>query len=330
MKSVANKYFKTMNNQIKVLITGAAGNLGGLLAKHLKQNENINLNLMFHKKDVAHELKDSKINVIRADLSKKETLYPALKNIDVIVHFAGILFKPNPEKFLPITNTEYFRNLVDVAIEQNVKRIILCSFPHVEGETFPDKPATGKLDGKPTSAHAQTRLEEEKYMFLKAENNSFEAVSLRLGMVYGRGILMMDVAKLLAKYWLLGIWKKPTWVHFISTIDFLKAFENAIIKPNIKGIYHLGDDGVQTLQDYFEVACPQWKHKKPWHLPLGLIMTFAHCCEIYSSIFKTRSLLTRDFIKIGYVSYYGDTKRMKEDLLPELKYKTFKEGLETL
>jgi len=330
VKSVANKYFKTMNNQIKVLITGAAGNLGGLLAKHLKQNENINLNLMFHKKDVAHELKDSKINVIRADLSKKETLYPALKNIDVIVHFAGILFKPNPEKFLPITNTEYFRNLVDVAIEQNVKRIILCSFPHVEGETFPDKPATGKLDGKPTSAHARTRLEEEKYMFLKAENNSFEAVSLRLGMVYGRGILMMDVAKLLAKYWLLGIWKKPTWVHFISTIDFLKAFENAIIKPNIKGIYHLGDDGVQTLQDYFEVACPQWKHKKPWHLPLGLIMTFAHCCEIYSSIFKTRSLLTRDFIKIGYVSYYGDTKRMKEDLLPELKYKTFKEGLETL
>jgi len=330
VKSVANKYFKTMNNQIKVLITGAAGNLGGLLAKHLKQNENINLNLMFHKKDVAHELKDSKINVIRADLSKKETLYPALKNIDVIVHFAGILFKPNPEKFLPITNTEYFRNLVDVAIEQNVKRIILCSFPHVEGETFPDKPATGKLDGKPTSAHARTRLEEEKYMFLKAENNSFEAVSLRLGMVYGIGILMMDVAKLLAKYWLLGIWKKPTWVHFISTIDFLKAFENAIIKPNIKGIYHLGDDGVQTLQDYFEVACPQWKHKKPWHLPLGLIMTFAHCCEIYSSIFKTRSLLTRDFIKIGYVSYYGDTKRMKEDLLPELKYKTFKEGLETL
>lgn len=318
-----------MNNPINVLITGAAGNLGGLLAKHLKQNELINLHLMIHKKDVANELKDPKIKIIRADLSKKETLKPALENIDVIVHFAGILFKPNPEKFLPVTNTEYYRNLVDVAIEQKVKRIILCSFPHVEGETFPDKPAIGKLDGKPTSAHARTRLEEEKYMFLKAENNSFEAVSLRLGMVYGRGILMMDVAKLLAKYWILGIWKKPTWVHFISTIDFLKAFENAIIKPNIKGIYHLGDDGVQTLQDYFEVACPQWHHKKPWHMPLGLIMTFAKCCEIYSSIFKTRSLLTRDFIKIGYVSYYGDTKRMKEELLPELKYKTFKGGLET-
>lgn len=319
-----------MENKINVLITGAAGNLGGMLAKHLKQNLLVNLHLMIHKKDVAPELKTENIKVIKADLSKKETLTDTFKNIDVIVHFAGILFKPNPDKFLPITNTEYFKNLVDAALQQNVKRIILCSFPHVEGESFPDKPAIGKLDANPGSAHARTRLEEEKYLFKKAENNQFEAVSLRLGMVYGKGILMMDVAKILAKYWILGIWKKPTWVHFISTPDFLTAFENAIVKQNIKGIYHLGDDGVQTLQDYFEVACPYWRHKKPWHnMPVWLIMLFANCCEKYSYIFGTRSLLTRDFIKIGMVSYYGDTKRMKEELLPDLKYKTFNDGLET-
>jgi len=30
------------------------------------------------------------------------------------------------------------------------------------------------------------------------------------------------------------------------------------------------------------------------------------------------------------VSYYGDNSRMKTDLLPELKYKTNKEGIDTL
>jgi len=319
-----------MNNKLNVLITGAAGNLGGLLAEHIKLNSQINLSLLTHKKDVAESLKGTNIKVFKADLMQKETLEVAFKNIDVIVHFAGVLFKPNPEKFLPVTNTQYFKNLVDVAIEQNVKRIILCSFPHVEGESFPDKPTTGRLDAIPTSAHAKTRLEEEKYMFKMAETNKFEAVSLRLGMVYGRGILMMDVARWLAKHWILGIWKKPTWVHFISKTDFLLSFENAIVKNGINGIYHIGDDGVQTLQDYFEVACKQWGFKQPWKMPLGLILTFAKCCEIYSSIFGTRSLLTRDFVKIGYVSYYGDTKRMKEDLLPELKYKTFKDGIELL
>ena len=106
-----------MNKKINVLITGAAGNLGGILAKYLKPNSVVNLHLMIHKKDVSSELQGQNIKVIKADLSNKETLNEIFKNIDVIVHFAGILFKPNPDKFLPVTNTEYFKNLVDAALE---------------------------------------------------------------------------------------------------------------------------------------------------------------------------------------------------------------------
>jgi len=117
-----------------VLITGAAGNLGGLLAEHLKTTE-INLNLLIHNKDVIKDLKNrNNIKIFKADLSKKETFDSALKNIDVIVHFAGVLFKNNPEKFLPVTNTIYFRNLLEKAIEHKVNRIILISFPHVEAK----------------------------------------------------------------------------------------------------------------------------------------------------------------------------------------------------
>ena len=82
---------------------------------------------------------------------------------------------------------------------------------HVEGITTPEKPAKGILTGKPISAHATTRLEEEKLLFDYKETGNFEAVSLRLGMVYGRGILMIDAARWFSKYNLLGIWKEPTW-----------------------------------------------------------------------------------------------------------------------
>jgi len=58
-------------------------------------------------------------------------------------------------------------------------------------------------------------------------------------------------------------------------------------------------------------------------------MTAARCFEMFSALFNTRSPLTKDFVTIGQVSYYGDTTRMKNDLLPELKYKTFENGLET-
>jgi len=314
----------------KVLITGAAGNLGGLLASHLKDNSNLFLNLLIHRKDVNPELLNlSNTKVFKADLADKNTLHSALKNVDVVIHFAGILFKNNPEKFLPVTNTVYFQNLVDASIENKVSRIILISFPHVEGETTMDNPSTCKLNGKPESMHARTRLEEEKYLFAQQKIHKLEAVSLRVGMVYGKGILMIDVAKWFSKHKLLCIWKKPTWIHLISTIDFLTATSNAAIKENINGIYNLGDEGIQTLQEFFDSLSQYWGYKKPHRTSVGFIMFVARLFEFFSLVFNTQSPLTRDFIKIGMTSYYGDTTRMKQDLLSELKYKTYKEGIHT-
>ncbi|MBI5403253.1 MAG: NAD(P)-dependent oxidoreductase [Ignavibacteriae bacterium] len=310
-----------------VLITGAAGNLGGLLAQHLKDSD-LNLHLMIHNKKVDSSLSEkSNVKIFKADLSKKETLDKSLEGVDVIVHLAGILFKSNPEKFLPLTNTQYFSNLLEKAIEHKVKRIILISFPHVEGETTPEMPSTDRLDGVPSSVHARTRLEEEKLLFGKGKG--YEAVSLRVGMVYSKGILMIDAALWFAKYYLLGIWKKPTHIHLISTIDFLESTKNAITKENIRGIYNIGDEGRQTLQEFFDDIAEYRGYHKPWRMPVGLIMFAAEVFELFSKLFGTRSPLTKDFIKIGMSSYYGDTKKMRAELLPALKFKNYKEGIET-
>lgn len=315
--------------KLKVAITGAAGNLGGLLAGGMAGDNDIHLHLLIHNKDIDADLKQQdNISVYRTDLAQPETLREALEGVDVIVHFAGVLFKANPEKFLPKTNTQYFNNLLDVAVQQKVKRIILISFPHVEGECTPDRPATGKLSGNPQSAHARTRLEEEKLLFQYGDKHSFEAISLRVGMVYGKGILMIDAGQWFARHWLLGIWKKPTWIHLISKTDFVDATIAAIKKENIQGIYHIGDEGVQTLQQFLDDITVYKGNHKPWRMPVWMIMTAARTFELYSAIFGTRSPLTVDFIRIGMVSYYGDTKRMREELLPQLTHKTYKEGME--
>ena len=313
---------------IQVAITGAAGNLGGLLAREMKDMA-VQLNLLIHKKDVTSDLKQKQnISIFNVDLASKETLGNALKGVDVIVHFAGVLFKANPEKFLPTTNIQYFNNLLTVAVRQKVKRVILISFPHVEGESTPDKPAKGVLSANPESAHARTRLEEEKLLFQYGDKYQFEAVSLRVGMVYGKDILMIDTGQWFARHWLLGIWRKPTYIHLISKTDFIDATIAAILKPNIRGIYHIGDEGVQTLQQFLDDITQYKGNHKPWRMPVWMIMAAAHCFELFSSIFGIRSPLTVDFIRIGMVSYYGDTSRMRKELLPNLKYKTYKEGID--
>ena len=312
---------------MRVLITGAAGNLGSLLARHLLGRPGLVLRLMTHRKDVPADLKArGATEFVQADLADPASLDPAVDGVDQIVHFAGVLFKANPGSFLPVTNTRYFRNLVDAARRRSVRKVILISFPHVEGPTTYDNPATGRLDRTPVSVHARTRLEEERYLFSSVE----QPVSLRAGMVYGRGILMIDTARWLAARRLLGVWKQPTQIHLISKIDFCNACVAAIENPAATGIYHVGDEGKVTLQDFLKLACRQWGVPAPWSMPLWMICFAAVLCESCSAITGSPSPLTRDFIDIGRVSYHGDTGRFRKDLLPALTYPTIQEGAHTL
>src|SRR5262245_18085376 len=132
-----------------VLITGGAGNLGSLLARHLLTSGHT-LRLMFHRRPIAPDLAAAPtIDTVRADLSDPSTLPAAVEGADVIVHFAGVLFAPRPERFLPRTNSQYFAILPHAARDARVSRVILMSFPHVEGPTSFEHPATGRLDRIP-------------------------------------------------------------------------------------------------------------------------------------------------------------------------------------
>jgi nucleoside-diphosphate-sugar epimerase len=314
-----------------VLITGAAGNLGGLLARHLVNATTCKLRLMYHRRPLTDDLLASnRVTPVRADLGEPSTLPGALAGVNVVVHFAGVLFAPRPERFLPITNVQWFSNLVTAALDAGVKRIVLISFPHVEGETSVDRPATGRLDGHPISVHAQTRLEEERLLMARTLGTATTPIVLRLGLVYGRGILMIEAARWLARHRLLCVWREPTLLQLLATEDFLRATEAAIGTPGARGIYHVGDEQPITLQDFLDGACEQWGYPHPTRVPVWLVNTTAASCELFATIAGTRAPFTRDFIKIGRVSHWGDTRRTRDELLPALVHPTFASGRSTL
>lgn len=270
---------------MNLLITGAAGNLGSFLARHFIETNHTTkfphqLKLLIHKHEPPADIVSApNVTIHRADLADPATLEESCQNTDCIIHFAGVLFAPRPEKFLPETNTLYTRNLIDTAMAAGVKKFIIVSFPHVEGESTPDCPAKGTLDGHPTSVHAQTRLAAEKYLFKACGWTNEQAsgtrvdgaqtspttsttpmtpIALRPGMIYARGILMPDAARWLSRHHLLAVWRKPTWIHLLSLPDFLAATQAAIEKSDASGIYNLGDDGPLTLQEFLDRAAKVW------------------------------------------------------------------------
>ena len=315
---------------MRILITGAAGNLGSFLARQLLTSPH-QLRLMIHNRELPFLVTGCQnVSICRADLGKSETLSDACRDVDCIVHFAGVLFAPRPERFLQKTNLGYVQNLVVAALAAHVGKFILISFPHVEGETFPERPATNRLDGKPDSVHAQTRLAAERHLFRACENADMVPVVLRAGMVYGRGVLMIEAARWLLRHRLMAVWREATWEHLLALPDFVKSVTAAIESPNVSGIYNVADDQPVTLQEFLDTIAVHWSYPKPWRCPRWLFLVAGATCEVFASVYGTKSPLTRDFIRIGMVSSVADTSHMKRDLLPRLAYPSLNEGLALL
>lgn len=258
-----------------MLITGAAGNMGTLLSRHLAGRVP-RLRLMYHRVPLAADvIRADGVEPVQADLGDPRTIPPAVEGVDVVVHFAGVLFAPRPERFLPVTNVKWFEHLLEAALRAKVGKVILASFPQVEGATSFDRPATGRLDGEPISIHARTRLEAERLLMARTADTATMPIVLRFGVVYGRDVLLIEAARQLARRGLLGVWREPTILQLIAVPDYLLATEAAIGNPSAAGIYHVGDEQPLTIQEFLDGLCAEWGYRRTDLLPRLICPTFA-------------------------------------------------------
>jgi nucleoside-diphosphate-sugar epimerase len=315
---------------VKILIVGASGNLGSHIARHLVNGPH-QIRLFVHETSLPRDLSNHpNVTVIRGDLDDPTSLSAATAQVNCIVYVAGVLFKPRPQKFLYRTNTIYVQNMVEAALRAGVERFILISFPHVEGSTTPDSPASGCLDVRPKSIYARTRLEAEKHLFNACENESMTPLVLRAGVIYGRDVKLIEAARKLMRHGLFAVWKNPTWVHLLALPDFLRSVEVAIERDNLSGIYNLCDDYPVMLQEFLDALATHWGYRMPRRLPAFCFHMAAALCEFLAAILRTRTPLTRDMVYMGMTSVVADTSRTKREIQRDLLYPSFRTGLSML
>jgi nucleoside-diphosphate-sugar epimerase len=315
---------------MRILITGAAGNLGSRLARHLLGTDH-KVRVLVHKTELPSDLASSaSVIAYRADLATPETLHAACADADCIVHLAGVLFAPRPEEFLQRTNIGFVQNLLSAAHQSAVRKFILVSFPHVEGETTPEHPATDLLNSSTNVVHFRTRLGAERLLLEQRDGTLITPVILRAGIVYGQGIKLIEATRQLLRYRLLAVWRKPTWIHLVALPDFLAAVLAAIEDEGATGIYNVCDDKPLTIQEFLDQFAVHLGCRKPRRLPEWTFYAAGASCETIAWLFKTAAPLTRDIVKAGMTSAVADNSRMKSELLPRLAYPTLDDGISLL
>ena len=255
---------------------------------------------------------------------------PLCAGIDCVVHLAGTLFVARPQRVLPRTNIEFVQNLVRAAREAGVRKFILISFPHAEGESTPERPATGRLETSSNVIHFRTRLQAEKAVFASCQGSGMTPIIFRAGIAYGKGLKLFEAARWMLRYRLLAIWPEPTWAHLISTPDFLTALRAAIQNQDTSGIYQVCDDGPLYLQDLLDKMADHWGYSGPWKLPSSMFHLAGWGCEMLCLLTGTAAPINRDIIRAGMTSCVADNSRMKRELLPALAYPTIDHGIELL
>lgn len=210
-----------------VLITGAAGNLGAKLRRHLEGRYVLRLLDVDPRGDAA---------ITRADLGRWERSWGDLfQGVDVVVHLAADPLAQQTWPNLIGPNVDAVVNVFQAAVQRRVGRVVLASSNHVMGgykddpeparltTDLPPRPGTRyEVDGeqRDSTPYGSTKLFGERMGKCCAEAQGLSVIAVRLGWVRPGDNRPQDVPRQR------GPWFRLMW---LSNRDYCQLMERCIV-----------------------------------------------------------------------------------------------------
>jgi len=235
-------------------VVGGAGYIGThvveqLLSKSYKVK--IFDSLIFGVKPIKDLLKNKNLSVVKGDIGELSKLIPTCKEVDHIVHLAGLVGDPACSVSRDLTlqnNIIATQSIKELAKLNKVKKFIFASSCSVYGSS--EKKVTEKSTLNPVSLYAQTKIDSEKEI-LDDDSPDNHPVILRFATVYGhsrrpRFDLVTNLFTAQAyNNGLITVQGSNQWRPFIHVGDIARAIVKVIEAPQakvVRQIFNVGDD----------------------------------------------------------------------------------------
>ncbi|KZZ63385.1 hypothetical protein A3762_12375 [Oleiphilus sp. HI0125] len=278
---------------MNVLITGASGFIGGRLASYLLDNGVYKVRGTGRSQALVEQFSGEAVECLIGDLSDVEFTNQLTKNIDVIVHCAGLAGTWGDYQDYYQANVLSTQLLADSAKKNGVMRFINISSPSIYLNF--EHQLDVKEDYLPaefSNHYARTKYEAE-VLVQAAHSESFQTISLRPRMVIGAGdnnifprLLNMQKQGLLKQ-----VGDGQNIVSMTSIQNLLVLIEQCFDAPSkaMGRAYNVSNAQPEKLWEVIDqlFVAMEMSTKRP-SVPFKLAFTLARCNAFLKKLFRVK------------------------------------------
>src|SRR5260221_6337055 len=305
---------------MNVLITGATGLLGGNLLQELQQRGE-QIRALVLPVENAEKLRAEGVEVVQGDVTDASTLAPAVKDIAIIFHLAGMMGVNRPLADYRLVNVTGSENLYRAAQAAGVRRFVHTSSHTVYGLGY-GRFLTEKDALRPDpDPYSITKAEGDRLMQRLMLKSCVETVILRPGTFFGPGdrLHFGRMAQKVKDGKVLIIGKGDNALPFCYVTDIVQGFLLAAYHENAPGnVYNITNDRPLTQLEMFNAIADAVGGVRPrLHLPYVPIYYGSIVAErVVAPLTHTKPVVTQ----LGAMMFGSDNRHSVEKARRELGY----------
>jgi predicted dehydrogenase/nucleoside-diphosphate-sugar epimerase len=285
----------------RILVTGAAGMLGGALLRRLCQ-EGETVRVLVRRPSESLE-RNPLIQVVYGDLGDPEAVDQAVDGVDTVYH-VGAAMGGGPLEFQSGTIWGT-KNVIDSCLRHNIKKLVYVSSMTVLDHAghSAGNPVT---ESSPLEPHAdwrglytQTKLQAEKLVLQAVQHRQLPAVILRPGQIFGPGaekFAPSGAIGLAGRWVILGSGNLPLPLVYVE--DVVDALVQAGSTDGVNGrIFQLVDPEAVTQNEYVGQCQKANPELRAYRVPRWVLACAGLAAEILGRLLRRSAPLSRYRVK---------------------------------
>jgi nucleoside-diphosphate-sugar epimerase len=307
---------------VKTLLTGATGFIGTHLIKNLAERGR-DIRCLIRKTSDTKHLKQLGVELFVGDLTSRDSLKGAAKDVNIIFHLAGEVYSSKCRDYYKI-NVDGTKNLVEECLSENIERFVYLSSIAAVGP-MRDILLNEQSICRPVNPYGRSKFETERILIKSFDRYGFPITILRAPIVYGPSRRHNIITKILqmiykGRFLIVGDGKKLRSLCYIDNLCqglmIVEEFPNSIGE-----IYFVSDERPYTFNEIFQTIALEMGHvPNEIHLP-GWI---GEVCGLAS-----RSLSAMGFYSLSLYTIWNMVLDMACDINKAKKQLNYKPKIDT-